>query len=180
MRGREKTHRRLLCSDSWAVQPPPPPPPGSGHLTSLSPSFGFSVITLHIFQIHLVLWSPLYLFLLSSQGTSLKQRHRISALENVSWIVTGSDISCVRKLRPSQRATHTLEYSNTVGTILQIEFSFRDPSIPHFTPFYSFPGYTYNLPGVLDPTCIFWLFSFLHTFPMKILLFPLSDVTRGP
>lgn len=46
------------------------------------------------------------------------------------------------------------------------------------TPLFS--GYTYTLPRVLDNTCIFRLFSFLHHFPMKILLFPISDMTRGP
>lgn len=43
-----------------------------------------------------------------------------------------------------------------------------------------FLGYTSSLPRVLDNTCISGLFSFSHHFPMKILLFPLSDMTWGP
>lgn len=82
---------------------------------------------------------------------------------------------------PERRATHTGIFQPSWDWTLNQAFLSMTPS-PHPTPlfFFSFSGYTYKLPRVLDNTSIFQLFSSSHDFPMKILLFPLSDVTRGP
>lgn len=68
----------------------------------------------------------------------------------------------------------------TAGTKLTTQFfvAFFHYLASHTPP--PFLGYTSTLPRVLDNTCIFRLFSFSHHFPMKILLFPLSDMTWGP
>lgn len=65
----------------------------------------------------------------------------------------------------------------TAGTKLTTQFfvAFFHYLASHTPP--PFLGYTSTLPRVLDNTCIFRLFSFSHHFPMKILLFPLSDMT---
>lgn len=121
------------------------------------------------------------------QNTSLPPNGKIllflflrAALYNVSTrkYLAESDISR-RKLRSRERQQHThTRKSNTVGTKLLIQFFFPLPlSPPPHAPFL-FSGYTYNLPRVLDNTCIFQLFLFSRIFPMKILLFPLSDMTQ--
>lgn len=96
--------------------------------------------------------------------------------------ILSMEVPCpVRKLRSREKSHTHWNIPTQLRLNLESSFSFHDPlSPPHPPFFFSFSGYTYKLPRVLDNTSIFQLFSSSHDFPMKILLFPLSDVTRGP
>lgn len=97
-----------------------------------------------------------------------RQHHRICALGRTSENVSGE-----------KGAKADISF-RTAGTKFTIQFLLPFPIILLHTHNPAFPGYTYPLPRVLDNTCILRLFSFLHHFPMKILLFSLSDMTQGP
>lgn len=58
-------------------------------------------------QIHLVLGSPLCILCFLARGLPWKQHHRISALEIVSRMVTGSDISSEETEAQRRNNTHT-------------------------------------------------------------------------